>query len=136
MSQSDKKRALRLFVYLHSVGHTPSLRAANYFELAAILFKEYCDLPPDIRKLSRLLGRKLIREAGLRAASGSIPDAMPFEMSPRPKCPTCRVKKLNKPKSVWQSKEDAEAFCSCFRRFAPYRCPAGNGWHVAHRKRE
>ena len=136
MSLSDKKRALRLFLYLHSVGHTPRLRAANYFELAATLSKEYRDLPPDVRKLSRLLGRKLIRAAGLRAASESIPDAMPLEMSPRPKCPACWVKKFNKPKSVWRSKEDAEAFCSCFRRFAPYPCPAGNGWHIAHRKRQ
>jgi hypothetical protein len=136
MSLSDKKRALRLFLYLHSIGHTPRLRAANYFELAAILSKEYGDLPPDVRKLSRLLGRELVRAAGLRAASKSIPDATLFEMSPRPKCQACRVKKLDKPKSVWQSKEDAEAFCSCFTRFAPYPCPAGNGWHVAHRKRQ
>jgi hypothetical protein len=136
MSRSDKNRALRLFLYLHSAGHTPSLRAANYFELAAILSKVYGDLPPDVRKLSRSLGRKLIRTVGLKAASESISQATPFEMSPRAKCPACTVKKLNKPKSVWQSKEDAEAFCSCFGRFAPYPCPAGNGWHVAHRKRQ
>jgi hypothetical protein len=136
MSRSDKQRTLRLFLYLHSVGHTPSLRAANYFELAEILFREYCDLPPDVRKLSRMLGRKLISAAGLRAASEAIPDARLIEMCPRPKCPTCRVKKLNKPKSIWQSKVDAEAFCSCFTRFTSYPCPAGNGWYVARRKRQ
>ena len=30
---------------------------------------------------------------------------------PRPKCPRCRVKRLNKPRSIWPTKEDAEAFC-------------------------
>jgi hypothetical protein len=137
MSKSAKKRALRLFLYLGSVGHTPNLRAANYYELAAILSKEYDELPPDIRQSSRLLGRKIIRAAGLRAAYQSAPGAAPFNpvMNPRAKCSICRVKRLNKPKSVWPTKEDAEAFCRYFGRFAPYACPAGNGWHVAQRKR-
>ena len=137
MSKSAKKRALRLFLYLRSVGHTPNIRAANYYELAAILSKEYDELPPDIRKSSRLLGRKLIRAAGLVAAYQSAPVVAPFNpvMIPRAKCSICRVKKLNKPKSVWPTKEDAEAFCRYFGQFAPYACPAGNGWHVAQRKR-
>jgi hypothetical protein len=46
------------------------------------------------------------------------------------------VKNLKKPKSVWPTKEDAEEFCRYFVRFAPYPCPFGNGWHVAHRKRQ
>ena len=138
MSQSDKKRALRSFLYLRSVGHAPSLRAANYFELAAILSREYDNLPPDVRNSSRLLGRKLVQASGLRAAYQSILNAAPFDpqLSPRPKCSMCMVKNLNKPKSIWKTKEDAEGFCSCFRRFTPYPCPAGNGWHVAHRKRQ
>ena len=61
MSRPDKRRSLRFFLYLRLAGHTPSLRAANYFELAAILSKEYDALPPDERKVSRLIGRKLIR---------------------------------------------------------------------------
>ena len=138
MSRPDKRRSLRFFLYLRLAGHTPSLRAANYFELAAILSKEYDALPPDVRRISRLLGRKLIREAGLGAAYLSTLGEMPFrpQLSPRPKCSTCRVKRLNKAKSVWWAQEDVEAFCSCFQQFAPYLCPAGNGWHVAHRKRQ
>jgi hypothetical protein len=135
MSRSDKNRALRLFLYLHSVGQTPSVRAASYFELAAVLSKEYNDLPLDVRNSSRLLGRKLIRRAGLKKAYQSIPNVAPFEISPRHKCLTCRVRKLNKPKSIWATKEDAEAFCSYFKGFTPYPCPVGNGWHVTHPKR-
>jgi hypothetical protein len=137
ISLPDKRRALRLFLYLRLAGHTPTLRASSYFELAAILSKEYDALPPEVRHSSRLLGRKVIREAGLGAAYLLTRDEMPFrpQLSPRPKCPTCRVKRPNKPKSIWPTKEDVEAFCSCFRQFAPYLCPAGNGWHVARRKR-
>ena len=98
MSRPDKRRSLRFFLYLRLAGHTPSLRAANYFELAAVPSKQYDALPPEVRKSSQLLGRKLIQEAGLRAAYQSTPDEMPFrsQLSPRPKCSTCRVKKLNK----------------------------------------
>jgi hypothetical protein len=138
MSKSAKKRALRLFLYLGSVGHTPDLRAANYYELAARLSKEYDELPLDVRRNSRSLGRKIIQASGLRAAYQSGPGVTPFNpvMNPRAKCSICRVKKSNKPKSVWSTKEDAEEFCRHFGRFAPYPCPAGNGWHVAHRRRQ
>ena len=136
MSRSIKRRALRLFLYLHSAGHTPSFRAASYFELATALSKKYNDLPPDIRKSSRSTGRKLIRAAGLKAAYQSIPGVAPLEMNPRKKCSTCRSKKLNKPKSIWETKEDAEAFCSYFEGFTPYLCPAGHGWHITRRRRK
>jgi hypothetical protein len=137
MSRPIKRHALRLLVYLHSAGHTPSLRAANYFELAAALSKEYRELPLEVRKSSRLLGRKLIRAAGLKAAYQAIPNAAPIEsqMSTRHKCSTCRGKKLNQPKSIWATQEDAEAFCSYFKRFTSYPCPVGNGWHITHQKR-
>jgi hypothetical protein len=136
MSQSTKKHALRLIIYLHSAGHTPSLRAASYFELATALAKEYSDLPPDVRKSSRSLGRKLIRAAGLKAACRSIFNAARVEpqITPRPKCPTCKVMRLNKAKSIWETKEGAEAFCSYFGGFTAYPCPAGIGWHVTRRK--
>ena len=138
MSRSDKRRSLLFFLYLRLAGHAPSMKAANHFELAAALSKQYGALPPEVRKSSRSLGRQLIQKAGLRAAYQSTPDEMPFRpaLSPRPKCSTCKVKNLNKPKSVWRTKADVEAFCSCFQQFAPYLCPAGNGWHVAHRKRQ
>jgi hypothetical protein len=138
MSQADKHRALRLFLYLRAVGHTPARRAAaNYFELAAMLAKEYEELPHDVRRTGRLLGRQLIRVSGLKAAyqSSTNIEECKLRIIPRPKCPRCRVKTLNKPKGIWRTKEDAEAFCSCFGRYAPYPCPVGNGWHVAHRKR-
>lgn len=132
MSRSDKRRAIRFFLYLRSVGRTPALQAANYFELAAMVSREYNELPHDVRRRSRWLGRKLIRAAGLIAACQAAPSEPPFnpQISRRPKCPTCIVKKHNKPKSIWLSREDAEAFCSCFRRYIPYPCPAGHGWHV------
>src|SRR4051812_34616886 len=132
MSRADKNRALRLSLYLHSVGHTPFLRAANYFELAAILSREYDELSPDVRKRARSLGRKLIRAAGLRAAFQTMSNVArcKVQLNPLPKCSACRVKKLNKPKCIWRTKEDADAFRTCFRRFTPYLCPAGNGWHV------
>jgi len=138
MGRSDKKRALRLFLYLRAAGRTPSLQAANYFEWAAMLSKEYGKLTPDVRKDSRSLGRKLIRAAGLNAAYQSTPDLalLKPQMIPRSKCSTCRVKNLNKPKSIWGTKEEAEAFCSYFRGLAPYPGPAGNGWHVTHQKRQ
>ena len=137
MSRADKHHAFRLFLYLRSVGHIPAQRAAaNYFELAAMLTKQYEELPYDVRRNGRLLGRQLIRVAGLKAAYQSSPNVEDFKLHtiPRPKCTKCRVERLNKPKSIWRTKEDAEAFCSCFSRFAPYPCPVGNGWHVAHRK--
>lgn len=137
LSRADKNLALRLFLYLRAVGHTPArLAAANYFELAAMLVKEYEELPHDVRRTGRLLGRQLIRAAGLKAAYQFSPNVEECELViiPRPKCPRCRVKRLNKPKSIWRTKEDAEAFCTCFRRYAAYPCPVGNGWHVAHRK--
>jgi len=57
MGRSDKKRALRLFLYLRAAGRTPSLQAANYFEWAAMLSKEYGKLTPDVRKTpGRLAG--------------------------------------------------------------------------------
>jgi hypothetical protein len=139
MSRADKDRAFRLFLYLGAVGHTPAPRAAaNYFELAAMLIKEYEELPQDVRRTARLLGRQLIRAAGLKAAYQSAPylEECKLHIIPRPKCPSCRANRLNKPKSIWRTKEDAEAFCSCFVRYAPYPCPAGNGWHVAHRQRQ
>lgn len=69
MSRADKNRALRFFLYLRAVGHTPARRAAaNYFELAASLIKEYDELPNDVRRTGRLLGRQLIRAVGLKAA--------------------------------------------------------------------
>ena len=74
MSRPDKRRSLPFFLYLRLAGPTPSLRAANYFELAAILSKEYDALPPNAQEISRLLGRKLIREAGLEAARGAALD--------------------------------------------------------------
>jgi len=137
MGRPDKKRALRLFLYLRAAGRVPTLQAANYFEWAAMLSKEYGKLTPDVRKHSRSLGRKLIRAAGLNAACQSTPELVVYkpQMIPRSKCSTCRVKRLNKPKSIWGTKEEAEAFCSYFRGLAPYPCPAGNGWHVTHRKR-
>jgi hypothetical protein len=137
MSRADKHRALRLFLYLRAVGRTPARRAAaNYFELAAMLNKEYEELPHDVRRAGRLVGRQLIRAAGLKAAYQCSPNVEELRLNiiPRPKCPQCRVKRLNKPKSIWRTQEDAEAFCSCFSRYAPYPCPVGNGWHVAHRK--
>jgi len=138
MSQSIKRQALRLIIYLHSAGHTPSLRAASYFELRAALSREFRELPLDLRISSRSLGRKLIRAAGLKAAYRSTVDAVRVapQISPRPKCPTCKVTRLNKAKRIWETKEDAEAFCSFFRGFTTYPCPVGNGWHVTHRKRQ
>ena len=139
MSRADKHRAVRMFLYLRSVGHTPAQRAAaNYFELAAMLTKEYEELPHDIRMTARLLGRRLIRATSLKAAYQSSLNVEEIELHiiPRPKCPRCQVKRLNKPKSIWPTKEEAEAFCSCFRLYVAYPCPAGNGWHVAHQKRK
>lgn len=137
MSRPIKRHALRLLVYLHSAGHTPSVQAASYFELAAALSKEYKELPLEVRKSSRLLGRKLIRTMGLKAACEAVPNVAPYEsqMSTRHKCSTCRGKKLNQPKSIWATKEDAEAFCSYFRRLTSYPCPVGNGWHITRHKR-
>ena len=85
MSKSAKKRALRLFLYLGSVGHTPDLQAANYYELAARLYKEYDELPPDTRREARSLGRKIIRASGLRAVYQPTPGVTPFDpvMNPR-----------------------------------------------------
>lgn len=119
MSRADKHRALRLFLYLRAVGHTPARReAANYFELAAMLVKEYEELPRDVRKTGRSLGRQLIRVSGLKAAyqSSTNVEECKLRIIPRPKCPRCRANRLNKPKSIWPTKEDAEAFCSCFGR--------------------
>src|ERR1700694_362857 len=117
MSRADKNRALRLFLYLRAVGRTPTRRAAaNYFELAALLIKEYEELPQDVRRTARLLGRQLIRAAGLKAAyqCSSNVEECKLHIIPRPKCPSCRANRLNKPKSIWRTKEDAEAFCTCF----------------------
>lgn len=138
MSKSAKNRALRLLLYLRSAGQTPELRAANYYELAARLYKQYVELPPEMRRNSRYLGRKIIRACGLRAAYQPADGVTPFKpmLNPRAKCSICRVENLNKPKSVWPTKEDAEEFCRYFVRFAPYPCPVGNRWHVAHRKRQ
>ena len=68
MSRADKHRALRLFLYLRVVGHTPAQRAAaNYFELAAMLTKEYEELPRDVRRTGRLLGRATDSCGGLES---------------------------------------------------------------------
>ena len=75
-------------------------------------------MPPGVRKIARLRGRKLIRAAGLRAASDSISDATPFEMSPRPKCPSCRVKKTQQTKKRLAEQCGRRGICSGFRRFA------------------
>lgn len=135
MSRIDKRRALRLFLYLRAVGRTPPLRAASYRELSRVLRRHYEELPPEVRKTARLLGRQLIHAAGYRAAYDCLGSAPPFnpQITPRAKCSNCRVKRLNKPKAVWKTKEEAEEFCLYFQRFRTYRCPAGNGWHITHR---
>src|SRR4051794_30304909 len=110
MSGSIKRRALRLIIYLYSAGQPALLSAASYFELKVALSREFQHLPLDVRRRSRLLGRKLIRAAGLKAAYGSIVNAVQVkpQISPRPKCPTCKVTRLNKAKSIWETKKDAE----------------------------
>jgi hypothetical protein len=137
MSRSDKRHAIRLFIYLRTVGKAPALRAANYFELAAMLLKHYQDLPPEVRQRARRLGKKLICTVGYRVAYNSRENMLLFdaEITPRAKCPNCRVERLNKQKAIWEMKEDVEAFCSCFPKFTPYECPAGNGWHVSSQRR-
>ena len=137
MSRSDKRHAIRLFIYLHALGKTPALRAANYFELTAMLLKHYQELPPEDRQRARWLGKKLICTVGYRAAYNSGENMPPFDakFTPRAKCSNCRVERLNKQKAIWETEEDVEAFCSCFPRFTPYKCPAGNGWPVSRQRR-
>jgi hypothetical protein len=128
---------MRLYLYLQATGQEPTLQAANYFELSAKLRKQYLELGPEVRRRGRTLGRKLIRADGLIAAYERSEILLPFnpQITSRPKCSVCRVKKLNKPKAIWGTKEEAEEFCGCFPSFTPYPCPVGNGWHVTRRRR-
>lgn len=137
MSRADKRHAMRLYLYLQATGQEPALDAPNYFELSAKLHKQYVELGPEVRRRGRTLGRKLIRAAGLIAAYERSETLLPFipQITPRPKCSMCRVKQLNKPKAIWDTKEEAQEFCVCFPRLTPYPCPVGNGWHVARRRR-
>ncbi len=137
MSRADKRHSMRLYLYLQAVGQAPTLVAANYFELSVKLHKQYAALGPDLRRRGRTLGRRLIRAAGLKAAYERPETLIPFipQITPRPKCSVCRVKLLNKPKAIWDTKEEAQEFCACFPSLTPYPCPVGNGWHVARRRR-
>lgn len=100
------------------------------------LHKQFVDLGPEVRRRGRTLGRKLIRAAGLKATYERSGTLLPFvpQITPRPKCPMCRVKQLNKPKTIWDTNEEVEEFCVCFPGLTPYPRPVGNGWHVARRR--
>jgi hypothetical protein len=93
---------MRLYLYLQARGQEPTLEAANYFELSAKLHKQFVELGPEARRLGRTLGRKLIRAAGLKVAYERSESMLLFDpqITPRPKCSVCRVKKQNKPKAI------------------------------------
>lgn len=84
MSKSAKDRTLLLFLCRHSVGQTPDLRAASYYEAAARFYMQYAELRPEMRRNSRYLGRKIIQLMGCeRLSACRRRDTIQTNLNPR-----------------------------------------------------
>lgn len=137
MSQSAKKEAQRIFIYLRSAGVTPYLRGNTYAQLLITLSEQYLGLSSEQRRAARLLGRRRILHEGYTACLDGTTSLVRQDrhLAPRPNCPTCRVTWPDKPKAIWPTREDAAAFCLLMGGLRAYPCPHGHGYHVASRKK-
>jgi hypothetical protein len=159
--KKGQRRALRLALYLSSIGISTVTSAASYKQWAAGLQAQYNALEIGQRRLARQAGRQLIRESGsLKIAAASLknpiirvtgarisPPAIPrpreeqFAYISRrwsaltPPCPRCRMRN-GFPKRSWPTREWAD---EVWQRqhdrdsLRVFECPGQPGfWHLGH----
>lgn len=156
-----RMRAARMAIFIECAGVVPIIRGSTYREYCRFLEEQYTNLEPEVRRRSRVEGRRRIREQGVEAAAiRLIPVPSPtyrtatINPGPRrkkraktqdkirrwppetPPCPKCRMA-LGIPKRSWPTREMAEEVLR--RQNDPdlhiYPCPVQPGfWHLGHRR--
>ena len=144
---------MRLALYLHSANQTPNASGESYPEWIRALMSQFQNLPPELRKEGKRLGRSRIREFGLDAAAGFLihVPTRAFRQQVRfqkrrekarqwppetPACPHCKVRGYDIPKRCFPSKEMAERVGTSLRDpfLVAYPCPEQPGlwFHLGH----
>jgi hypothetical protein len=145
---SHKRAAMRIAVFLYSIGIQPQFGRASWATAFEDLTARYTSLPNELRHKARIKGRMLIHERDLMTVAKAIhldppqpPRKAPNQKQPQgtgrglPKCCRCKTWAF---KSIWATRRAAEVFCVNAK--APwlhaYECPYGNGWHVGHMRKD
>jgi len=143
-SGRDRKSARRIAVILHAIGITPKGSGHSWTEVLDGLRAQYASMNVEQKIEAHAMGAQLIREKSLDAISAAI-DVGPLHFKQKNHPPVVRGSKgksLQKcdrcwswgPKSIWNSREAAEALCAGEKdpELNAYICPHGNGWHLGH----
>jgi len=147
-SVRDRRAARRIAVILHAIGITPKSSGRSWTEVLNGLRAQYASMTVEQKIEAHAMGEQLIREMSLDALSGAI-DVRPSQLKPKDHPSDSRVgkgispQKCDRcwswgPKSIWNSREAAEAFCAGEKdpKLNAYLCPHGKSWHVGHRREQ
>jgi len=147
-SVRDRKAARRIVVILHAMGITPKSTGHSWTEVLDGLREQYASMTEEQRREAHDIGIRLIRGKRFDVISTEIllgpsqpkrNDRPPHECRGKgkwpQKCDRCWAWGF---KSLWKSRESAEAFCVGEKDpgLNAYPCPHGNGWYVGHRSEQ
>lgn len=142
----DRKTARRIAVILHAIGITPKSSGHSWTEVLKGLRAQFASVSAEQKIVAQAMGGLLIRGIKLDAISAAInvgPSPLKRKNHPQDVLESKRISphKCDRcwswgPKSIWNSREAAEAFCAGQKdpELNAYLCPHGNGWHIGHRK--